>query len=450
MGITSIWDTTKAAGIVDGSGPWDSTSLNWNFDGGGIKNSTYPQNSSPRFGAGGLDGYSISTTINNWVSGMRFSATGTIASGGGILCKKSNGCTLTVDAGKTATIAVSIRNGDGNWTKSGTGTLTISRAGPYPVVAGGIKGTGTALSSGGNATGMGCGGGSPSKNGGYGGSGYRGGGGGGAAGYSSGGNQSSGSGGDGLAVFSFYNGSQFIYSSWYTTSGSFIIPSWTPSINSVKAWAVGAGASGGGCDQNNSCANVGGGSGATAWVTVSANAGDTIAYTIGTGGTASSGWAVGKAGGSTTITYNATNIAQAAGAPATVSYTASNGGSCSSYVGNGCIQGGGAYGMASGDYQSSAGGAIGNVSTTGDGNDNDGGTGASTNCNNLSGLCEAYQSAGGNYYLQNTILSAGTTNITNGSALGVGTVTVNAGATLNKNGMNMINTVINNGGTINP
>ncbi|AOW10382.1 hypothetical protein EM308_13195 [Flavobacterium gilvum] len=58
--------------------------------------------------------------------------------------------------------------------------------------------------------------------------------------------------------------------------------------------------------------------------------------------------------------------------------------------------------------------------------------------------------SGSNAYSGGTTISGGTLTASNVNAFGTGVIIVKAGATLNKNGFAISNTVINNGGTINP
>ncbi len=55
---------------------------------------------------------------------------------------------------------------------------------------------------------------------------------------------------------------------------------------------------------------------------------------------------------------------------------------------------------------------------------------------------------GANTYTGGTTINAGTITCGNVTCLGTGTVTINAGATLNKNGFAIANTIVNNGGTV--
>jgi hypothetical protein len=56
--------------------------------------------------------------------------------------------------------------------------------------------------------------------------------------------------------------------------------------------------------------------------------------------------------------------------------------------------------------------------------------------------------ASASFYTGGTTINAGTLTLGNITALGTGSVTVNAGATLNRGGFAIANTIINNGGTV--
>jgi autotransporter-associated beta strand protein len=55
-----------------------------------------------------------------------------------------------------------------------------------------------------------------------------------------------------------------------------------------------------------------------------------------------------------------------------------------------------------------------------------------------------------NTYSDGTTIAQGAITLGANNCLGSGTITINAGAVLNKNGFTLTNTIVNNGGTINP
>lgn len=232
------------------------------------------------------------------------------------------------------------------------------------------------------ATGLGCGGGGGSWWGGSGGAGKFGGGGGGAGGYFSLGtiNWSGGDGGQGVVVIAYFNGASLVSSLVLASGSSVTVPA---GVTSAKVWAIGGGGGGGGATDNDGTSGGSGAAGGVAYVTKAVSAGNTISYTIGSGGRAGHGATNGTAGGTTSITIAGTTIYGYGGSAGMYNNTTSPTGG--SFVGgDGGATGGTGYGR-TGDVGGGGGGAIGTVNGTQNGND--GGTGS--NAADVSGLFAA-------------------------------------------------------------
>ena len=240
---------------------------------------------------------------------------------------------------------------------------------------------------GGNSTGLGCGGGGASWWGGSGGAGKYGGGGGGAAGYFSIGsiNWSGGDGGQGVVVIAYYNGATFLNSVVLTTGTSVTVGA---GVTSAKVWAIGGGGGGGGSTENDGTSGGSGGAGGVAYVTKTVSQGNTINYSIGSGGLPGHGATIaGTSGGNTSVTIAGTTLFGNGGGPGLINNISNAAGGTHS-GGDGGANGGTGYGR-TGDLGGGGGGAIGGANGTE--NVRSGGTGASSN--EISGLFAVCSSA---------------------------------------------------------
>jgi autotransporter-associated beta strand protein len=131
-GPTAIWDTSTAAGILNGSGNWTNTSELWTYENGG-DNSPFCLGCNVSFGRTGSTGNAGVVTITgtqqinsmsfNSVAGGNYTLTG-----GTILCVNTPSCTYAVNV--SATIA-SVLSGTKTLIKTGPGTLTLSGVNTY-------------------------------------------------------------------------------------------------------------------------------------------------------------------------------------------------------------------------------------------------------------------------------------------------------------------------------
>ena len=249
-------------------------------------------------------------------------------------------------------------------------------AGQVAVISGGAgsgSGTGGGNNQGGAATGLGCGGGGAGYWGGDGGNGKYGGGGGGASGYGS--TWHGGIGGQGVVVIAYYNGASFV-SSVVLVAGTSV--SVGVGITLAKVWAIGAGGGGAGATSNDSDSGGAGAAGGVSYISKAVTSGNTISYSLGTGGAYGSGGNHGSAGGNTTITITGTTITgngggggyfnnntNGTGGSFSGGESGSTGGAGKGSTGDQGGGGGGGIGGVIGGTQSSAGGAganAGNVS----------------------------------------------------------------------------------------
>ncbi len=263
-------------------------------------------------------------------------------------CTLPMGSSPSANSGGSITLDGGILLGTGTLTTSGTLTLSEAAGSECYGAGGGTGSTYDSGNDGGDATGAGCGGGGASWYGGAGGNGLYGGGGGGASGghvVHNGGN-----GGAGMVVISPDSGSDVA-----KTSGT----SWTvPSgVSSIKIWAIGAAGGGAGVPGSDGTSGGGGGAGGTVYKTFSVTPGDTVSYSLGTGGAGGGSASDGSAGGNTTVTVGATTITAGGGAGGTYNNNASAAGG--SYSGGDGGAAGAAGSGATGDDGGGGGGAIG-------------------------------------------------------------------------------------------
>jgi autotransporter-associated beta strand protein len=131
-GPTAIWDSSTAAGILNGSGTWDINNILFNYDTGGIRNSAFCQGCNVSFGgaSGGTAGVvtvngiqKINSFTFNPVPLGNFTLTG-----GEISCVNFSPCTYT--ANYSGTIG-SVISGTKDLIKQGAQTLTLSGINTY-------------------------------------------------------------------------------------------------------------------------------------------------------------------------------------------------------------------------------------------------------------------------------------------------------------------------------
>ena len=160
-----------------------------------------------------------------------------------------------------------------------------------------------------------------------------------------------------------------------TTTGatSFVVPA---NVYEIYAVIVGGGGGGAGSEGDRDEGHGGGGGGALAYGTIPVSPGETLTFTVGTGGNGGGQGNNGQAGGNTTIARAGTVLIQAgggAGGQAESSAAAAGGVSSGTFRTGG---GNGGNGGASGTNNGSGGGGAGGYSGNGG---NGGGTGAGTN-----------------------------------------------------------------------
>ena len=161
----------------------------------------------------------------------------------------------------------------------------------------------------------------------------------------------------------------------FTTTGaqSFVVPA---NVYEIYAVIVGGGGGGAGSEGDRDEGHGGGGGGALAYGTIPVSPGETLTFTVGTGGNGGGQGNNGQAGGNTTIARAGTVLIQAgggAGGQAESSAAAAGGVSSGTFRTGG---GNGGNGGASGTNNGSGGGGAGGYSGNGG---NGGGTGAGTN-----------------------------------------------------------------------
>jgi fibronectin-binding autotransporter adhesin len=132
-GLTAIWDTTTAAGILNGGGTWDSSLALWNFDGVGAANSRFCPGCNVSFGRTGSTGPAGTVTVTGtqFINSMTFDPVGSgnyTLSGGELSCVNALSCTYTANVSGTIGSLIS---GSKLLLKEGTQTLTLSGANTY-------------------------------------------------------------------------------------------------------------------------------------------------------------------------------------------------------------------------------------------------------------------------------------------------------------------------------
>jgi hypothetical protein len=170
-----------------------------------------------------------------------------------------------------------------------------------------------------------------------------------------------------------------------TTGTSWTVPA---GVTSVKVWAIGAGGGGAGTPAQDDVASGAGGAGGVAYKTYSVSGGQTIAYTIGSGGPGGSGAQLGTSGGVTTATYGGTTITAGGGQYGQYNNNAIGPGG-NGLGGDGAAKGGTGAGS-SGNQGGGGGGGLGGGNGTFSGTN--GGTGGQSV--DVSGLQAAVTSAG--------------------------------------------------------
>ncbi len=233
--------------------------------------------------------------------------------GGGAIGTVNGGSSTGIDTGITGAQSIDI---------SGLFAV-LTNVGGFPTTspgAGSPTGSGVTanINHGGSATGFGCGGGGAGFYGGNGGNGLYGGGGGGAAGFSAT-NMTGGAGGQGVVVISPVGGTNVVK----TSGSSYTVPA---GITTIKVWAIGAGGGGGGATDIDPSSGGGGGAGGVAYRTFVVVPGNTISYSLGTGGAGGIDTNNGTDGGSTTFTVGATTITANGGAGGKYNNAATNNG----------------------------------------------------------------------------------------------------------------------------
>ena len=171
----------------------------------------------------------------------------------------------------------------------------------------------------------------------------------------------------------------------FTSGSSYTLPAGSCT---VKVWAIGGGGGAAGATSNDGDSGGGGGAGGVVYRTYTVTAGQSVSYSIASGGSGGSGAGNGSSGGSTSATVNGITITAFGGSGGQFNNGVTVGGGSYS-GGDGGANGGSGVGIAS-DAGGPGGGAIGGVS--GSTNGSSGGTGA--NSADVSGLFAALSAAG--------------------------------------------------------